>query len=281
LIVDLLRRRAPEHTYRIRTFQTIGDRVTNRPIAEVGDKGIFVRPLERALLEGEVDLAIHSLKDVPADAQVADLELAAFGPRADPRDALVSASGATLDTLEVGARVGTGSLRRRVQLLAHRPDLCVLDIRGNVDTRLRKLSEDLYDALVLAAAGLQRLDLTPRVSEYLDPQLMVPDAGQGIIAVQARRGSPAAVLARSIDDRDARTAAEAERAVVRALGATCRSPVGVLASIEATSVRLRAMAARDAHGLPFRVELTGTRQHAVAIGLEVAARLRSRLSMQD
>jgi hydroxymethylbilane synthase len=229
LVVSALRERHPSVRFAVKTIQTGGDRNQRDRISQIGDKGVFVRPIESALLSGEIDVAVHSLKDVPSDVQPDGLVIAAFSPREDARDVLIARHGATLDHLAPGSQVGTGSLRRRAQLNEVRPDLAVLDIRGNVDTRLRKLDAGEYDAIVLAAAGVRRLGLEARVSQYLSVTRFVPDAGQGIIAIQTRAGDDSAALISSIDDADSRAAALAERAVVQALGADCRSPVGAYA----------------------------------------------------
>ncbi|MGH2448472.1 MAG: hydroxymethylbilane synthase [Chloroflexota bacterium] len=225
--------------------RTEGDRVQDRPIAEFGDKGVFISTLEAALLSGEVDLAVHSLKDVPADRETPGLALAAFSRREDPREALVSRSGERLEALPPRSHVGTSSPRRRVLIGQARPDLVCADIRGNVDTRLAKLAAGDYDAIVLAAAGMLRLDRGGEITQYLDPETFVPDAGQGIMVSQARVGSEAASLLADVDDPDSRTAALAERAVVRALEAGCKSPVGAYARLQDDHLTIRAMAASE------------------------------------
>lgn len=188
----------------------------------IGDKARWVDAIEAALLEGEVEVAIHSAKDVPGEL-AEGLALVAAAAREDPRDALVGA--ASLDDLPEGARVGTSSLRRRAQLLAVRPDLDVVDLRGNVDTRLRKLDEGEAAALVLAAAGLLRLGRGDRIGAFLDPEVFVPAPGQGTLALEARTTCPRH-LVQPVHDEAAWTALEAERAVCHALGASCHTPIG-------------------------------------------------------
>ena len=179
IMIDRLRRVAPAYDFAVVTLDTHADRDQNQPIAAFGDKGVFVRRFEAALRSGEIDIAVHSLKDVPGDEEPEDLVLAAFSPRADPRDVLVS-GGSDLAGLPPGAAVGTSSPRRRAQLLSARPDVVAREIRGNVDTRIRKVQSGEYDAAILAAAGLERLDLLGHAAEFLPPRLFVPDAGQGI-----------------------------------------------------------------------------------------------------
>lgn len=273
LIAQALGAAHPDVAFETRVVRTEGDRVTDRPLSQFGDKGVFVRALEDALLAGDVDLAVHSLKDVPSDLVVPGLSLAAFSPRADPRDALVSRDGLGLADLPPGSRVGTSSPRRRMQLLVARPDLQVQDIRGNVDTRVRKVREGHYDAVILAAAGLERLDRQHEVTEYLPLPEWLPDAGQGIMVVQGRVDDEAARLAASIDCGASRHVATAERAVARALHADCHSPIGALARIDGETLALDAVAARDDLGGLTREHAEGPLGKAEAIGLAVGARL--------
>ena len=277
LVAAALRERHPQVEFAIRRIESEGDRNQRDPVSLLGDKGVFVRALEQALLRGGIDLAVHSLKDVPSDVETPGLTLAAFSRREDPRDCVVSREGATLATLSSGARVGTSSLRRRAQLLAIRPDLTVVPIRGNVDTRLRKLRDREYDAIVLAAAGLHRLGLDEAITEYLSVDEMIPDAGQGILAIQARAGDPSCDLAACIDDPASRIAALAERAAVRALGADCRSPVGVLAALEGKTMRIRGMAASEDGSCLARAEASGPVSEAEATGYKLGRELLARL----
>jgi hydroxymethylbilane synthase len=273
IVAAALRARYPDIEIAVRTVETEGDRVQDRPISQLGDKGVFVRAVEAALLAGMIDLAIHSLKDVPADVSVPGLRLAAFTVREDPRDCLIAREEQSLAGLPPGSRVGTSSLRRRAQLQALRSDLVAVPIRGNVDTRLRKLREGEYDAIILAAAGLCRLGLEGAVTEYLPVEQFTPDAGQGIIAVQAREDDPAGVLAAAIDDPASRAAAVAERAVVRALHADCRSPVGAYAEIEGERMLLRGMAADEDGERLRRASVEGSVGEAEALGAELGRRL--------
>src|SRR6185437_13579845 len=204
---------------------TRGDRILDRPLADVGGKGLFIKELETALEDRRADLAVHSLKDVPMDLPEG-FALAAVLEREDPRDALVSNRFASLAALPQGAVVGTSSLRRVVQLLALRPDLRVESLRGNLDTRLRKLDEDGYDAIILAAAGLVRLGLAARIRVRLDPAEMLPCAGQGALGIETRadRGELNGRLAQ-LADLPTHLAVAAERAVSRALGGNCSMPL--------------------------------------------------------
>jgi hydroxymethylbilane synthase len=223
---------------------TAGDRTqsaapTGTGCSPVGDKSRWVSALESALLDGEIDVAVHSAKDVPGELP-GGLEIVATPERADARDALVGAD--SLDALPAGARVGTSSLRRRALLLAARPDLHVVEMRGNVDTRLRKFDEGEWDAIVLAAAGLQRLGLADRIGAHLDPATFVPAPGQGTLALEARNTG---VRPRACTDAAAETALRAERALAAALGASCNTPVGAYAQPSVLGCRLTGFA-----GLP-------------------------------
>ncbi len=208
---------------------TRGDKVLDRPLPEIGGKGLFTQELEAALLSGRVDAAVHSLKDLPTEMP-AGLTVGAVPPRAEVRDALVSARGYTLETLPQGAVVGTSSLRRAAQLLAVRPDLHIRPLRGNVDTRVRKALAGQYDAVVLAGAGLVRLELAEHVSQWLPLEIMLPAPGQGALAVQCRADDKATLaLLAAMDDPATRAAVTAERAFLSALGGGCAVPVAAYA----------------------------------------------------
>jgi hydroxymethylbilane synthase len=239
--------------------------VTIDAAGPVGDKSRWVSALERALLDGDVDVAVHSAKDVPAD--LADgLALVAIPPREDPRDALCGA--ASLSALPAGARVGTSSLRRAAQIRAIRPDLDVLEVRGNVDTRLRKLSVGEYDALVLAVAGLKRLGRAEEIGGILDE--LVPAAGQGALALEAR---PGAVAVSGLLDEPATACVTAERELTRALGASCNTPVGAFARVlEGGQLELTGWVGRPDGSVWVRDRLRGA---ASGLGAAVAERLLS------
>jgi hydroxymethylbilane synthase len=226
---------------------TSGDKFTDRPLQALGGKGLFIKEIEEALLEGRADFAVHSIKDVPAD--LADgLVLASIPPREDPRDVLVSRDGAGLADLAPGASVGTSSLRRSTMLQRARPDLQIGPLRGNVDTRLRKLEEGEVDAIVLAYAGLRRLGLAERATEVLSPELCLPAVGQGALGIECRESaeSIASVLS-CTDDPATRVRVQAERAFMKAVGGSCQLPVAAFALREGDRLWLRAMLA-DADG---------------------------------
>ncbi len=244
LVREALRRAAPELATEIVPIRTQGDRVLDRPLAEVGGKGLFIREIEEALQEGRIDLAVHSLKDLPTELPGA-LVLGAVLERGDPRDALVSRGGLTLAQMSPGSRVGTSSLRRRAQLLA----ACggrveVVDIRGNLDTRVRKMREGQCEALVLAASGLARAGLEEPIAELLDPEVMLPAVCQGIIGVETRRDEPeVAELMRRVDHPPTHRAALAERAFLRRIEGGCLVPAACLAVEEAQGCTVTGLAA--------------------------------------
>jgi hydroxymethylbilane synthase len=215
------------HTVEIEIIKTTGDRLQEVTFAQVGSKGMFTKEIEEALADGLVDLAVHSLKDLPTELPE-PFALAATPPRADPRDVFVSARYQKLAELPQGARVGTSSQRRRAQLKALRPDIEAIEFRGNVDTRLRKLAEGQVEAILLAAAGLDRLGKTDWVRERLDPKEFCPAAGQGALGIETRKGDQATIAAVAfLDHADTRFAVTAERAGLAALGGGCQVPIGI------------------------------------------------------
>lgn len=253
------------------TVQTSGDRAQSDGSMML-ERGAFVKDLEAALLSGQIDLAIHSAKDMPGDVLPGTV-LAAFPIRGDARDALVTADGSRLEQLPPGSRVGTESPRRRAFIRFERPDLEVAPIRGNIDTRLAKLDAGEVDALVLAAAGLERLGLAGRIAEALPVARMVPAPGQGALAVQAREGDPWAERAREIDDWGTRMEVVAERAFLRAMGGGCRAPLAAHASWFSGELAVDA-AALSAEGEEIlRDRLIGPDEDAAALGERLARRL--------
>jgi hydroxymethylbilane synthase len=233
---------------------TTGDKVQTVPLSEVGGKGLFTKEIEEALDRGDAHFAVHSFKDVPAEVS-AKFVIACVPRRADPRDVLVTRSGARLATLPAGARVGTSSLRRAMQLTLARPDLTVVPLRGNVDTRLRKLDGGELDAIVLAGAGLARLGLSARATEALDPMLVIPAPGQGALAIQCRADDDATRAALApLTDADTEIAVACERGVMHAVGGSCTVPFGAFAFCDGGALRLRAILAGASGNPPRRIE---------------------------
>lgn len=251
----------------IRIIKTTGDKILDVPLNQVGTKGLFTKEIEEALLAGEIDLAVHSLKDLPTELP-AGLILAAIPEREDPRDCIV---GATLAALSPGARVGTSSLRRTAQLRALRPDLILEPIRGNVDTRLRKQAAGEFDAILLAAAGLHRLGLQQHIAESLEPSLMVPAVGQGALAIETRADhGPGFEAAQALHDHQAGLAIRAERAALAAMGGGCQVPLGAHAQHRDATLILTAVIAAPDGSAVLRHQLEGPAHDPESLGRAAA-----------
>ena len=255
---------------------TSGDRQLDTALSKIGGKGLFVKELEQALLDGRADLAVHSLKDVPMHLE-APFTLAAIGERADPRDAFVSPNYASLDALPEGGLVGTSSLRRQSQLKAAYPHLRFAALRGNLQTRLNKLDRGDYDAIVLAAAGLERLGLEARIRAKLPISVSLPAVGQGVLGIEtlAARSDVIALLA-PLEDRDARACVEAERAFSRALGGNCQVPIAAHATLEQYSLALEGLVATPDGQQMLRATHSGAAHDAEKIGAQLAEQLIAR-----
>jgi hydroxymethylbilane synthase len=248
---------------RLEIIHTTGDKITDVALSKVGTKGLFTKEIEEALLSGEIDLAVHSLKDMPTDLPPG-LTLAAIPEREDPRDALI---GGRIAEIAQRARIGTSSLRRAAQLRVIRPDVAIENIRGNLDTRLRKLDEGKYDAIVLASAGLRRLGWAHRISELLEPEVMCPAVGQGALAVETRMdGGVAFQISRRLEHAPSRTAVTAERAVLASLGGGCQVPIGAYATVEAGLIQIQAIVVSPDGTQVIRKKSSGSVHHAAAIG---------------
>lgn len=279
MVAEALRHKFPELQVELVIVSTSGDQIQDRPLHEFGGKGLFTKELEQALLHSEVDFAVHSFKDVPVTmplVDTAELIIAATPPREDPRDVLASFQAKSLEELPKGAKVGTGSLRRQAQILAARPDVQVLPIRGNVDTRVRKLRSGEYDAVILAMAGMKRSGLfDASFMTPVEPRVMLPAAGQGALALQCRRNDPATlhVLA-ALDDPAASLCVKAERDVVQWLNGDCHSPIAAYAWLDGSTVRLQAaVAKRDGQPPVLRAESACGMCEANRLGMMVGARL--------
>lgn len=260
--------RADGHEVEIQIITTTGDKITDVALAKVGAKGIFTKEIEEALAAGQIDLAVHSLKDLPTELSE-QFEIAAILAREDPRDALCSVKFPSLDQLPDGARVGTSSLRREAQLKALRPDLGVYPLRGNVDTRLRKLEAGDYDAIILAIAGLRRLGKTESVKQVLPVEVMCPAAGQGALAIEIRAGDHHVRSAlQPLDNPAARAETECERALLKKLGGGCQVPIGANAKFSAGELKLTAVVASPDGNKVLRESSTG--RDPEALGESVA-----------
>jgi hydroxymethylbilane synthase len=271
-VSDHLNAAWPNLDCQLKLFHTSGDRILDRPLPEFGGKGLFTAELESALRAGDIDLAVHSLKDLPVD-DAPGLTIGAICPRDDARDVLISRDYQRLDDLPPGARVGTSSLRRSAQLLAARPDLKLLPLRGNVDTRVRKALNGEYDALVLAAAGVKRLGLDQHITEYLSFDVMLPAPGQGALAVQCRLNDQATLdLLKPLEHLTTRSVVTAERAFLSGLGGGCSAPIAALGrpaiSHQQSGIALTGLVASNDGRRVIRV--TGTADDALALGAALA-----------
>jgi hydroxymethylbilane synthase len=269
-VATRLRQAHPELTVVLVPMTTTGDQVLDRTLAQVGGKGLFVKELEMALLENRADIAVHSMKDVPS-VLPESLMLTSMLERADPRDAFVSTQYARFADLPQGAHVGTASLRRQSQLLALRPDLRISPVRGNVETRLRKLDEGQYAAIVLASAGLTRLGLAARIAEYLDVERSVPAAGQGIVGIECRRDDAQAQrLCAALNDLDAEHCVSAERAFATRLEGSCQAPIAGFATVTKDALQLTGLVAAPDGTQVIRKQISGSRYQGAQLGIQLA-----------
>ena len=260
------------HQCRIEIVKTTGDRITDVPLAKVGTKGLFTKEIEEALLDGRADLAVHSLKDLPTELPEG-LVLAAVPEREDPRDAVV---GQRLADLPPGAKVGTSSLRRAAQLRQLRPGVLVESVRGNLDTRLRKLDEGQYAAILLAAAGLKRLGWGGRIAEILPADAMCPAVGQGALAVETRAGSDGFDAVQSLDHAATHAAVLAERGLLGALGGGCQVPIGAHATVDGGRLKLLGLVASPDGAEVVRGETEGSVSEAASLGIALGKELLAR-----
>lgn len=272
-VAEELRQRFPNLRVSLEKIKTTGDKILEVPLAKVGGKGLFVKEIEEALLQGRVDLAVHSLKDLPAQLPEG-LVIGAVPSREDPRDVLISRDSRTFAQLPEGANVGTSSLRRRVQLLHARPDLHVLPLRGNLDTRVRKLETKDLDAIVVAAAGVHRLGWEERITEYLSEAICLPAIGQGALAVEVRENNEETLkLVKALDHWETRQATKAERAFLKRLFGSCQVPIAAHAALQDGRLIMTGMIA-DLDGKRFvRDVVEGCPDDAEALGIGLAEKL--------
>lgn len=269
-VADQLRRQHPGLKVSLLEMTTAGDRFLDGPLSAAGGKGLFIKELEQSLIDGRADLAVHSMKDVTIDLPDG-LAISVLLRREDPRDALIAPPGTTLAGLPAGARVGTSSLRRQSQLRGLRPDLEVTDLRGNVGTRLAKLDRGEYDAIMLAAAGVKRLELSERVSEYIATGTMLPAVGQGVIGVETRRNDPVVTpLIESLNDPGAEICLAAERSISRRLYGGCMLPIAGHAVLDADQIHVQGLVARVDGSEILRASHSGPAADAEPVGLAVA-----------
>lgn len=271
-----LRTAEPGIAVRVEAIKTTGDKILDVPLAQIGGKALFIKEIEEALLEGRVDLAVHSMKDVPIDL-LPGLAILAVTEREDPLDVLISRTGVPLQDLPHGARVGTSSLRRQAQLLHYRPDLSIMGLRGNLDTRIRKLHSEGLDAIVLAAAGIKRLGWMDRITEFLPPEVCLPAIGQGALGVEGRQGDPTGTAAgAALDDCETRAAVLAERAFLRRLEGGCQVPFAAHAQVSDGRILLRGLVASPDGKRILRGERSGVCKENEMLGTALAEDLLDR-----
>ena len=264
---------APGLTISLQRIQTSGDKILDVPLAKIGGKGLFVKEIEDALLSKEIDLAVHSMKDVPT-ALPEGLDILCVPPREDPRDALITRDGCRLDQLKPGARIGTSSLRRQAQLLHYRPDFTIEMLRGNLDTRLRKLREGQFDAIVLAAAGLRRLAWDAEITEYLPVHLSLPAIAQGALGIEARSDDTfVRELLSRFEHRPTRITVTAERALLHRLEGGCQVPIAAHAALEGDRLTVDGLVASVDGRRVIRHQIQGPASEAQALGTKLAERL--------
>ena len=272
-IAALLREKYPEFEVVLKKIVTKGDRILDVPLAQIGGKGLFTKEIETELADGTIDLAVHSLKDMPT-VLPEGLCLTAITERANVGDAFVSNKYASFEELPLGAVIGTSSLRRKAQLLAARPDLQIMDLRGNVDTRLRKLDEGLYDAIILAAAGLERLGHGDRITALIPPEVCLPAVGQGALAIEARTADDEVrSMLEFLNDLPTKQSTDAERAFLGLLEGGCQVPIGVHADVAGEQIKIEAIIAALDGSTVLRDTITGKAEDAVALGQQLGKKM--------
>lgn len=269
-VKSALRHRFPDLTVELAPIKTRGDKILDVPLARVGGKGLFVKEIEEALLDGRIDLAVHSMKDMPGEIPTG-LRIGAVPERESPYDVLISRKNKPLAELPKGARIGTSSLRRGSQLLHFRPDFVILPLRGNLGTRLKKMKTENLDAIVLAAAGVKRLGLAEKVSEYIDPEILIPAVGQGALCIEIRDHDPDVLaMVTSLDHPETSAAVTAERAFLRFLEGGCQVPMAAYAKIAGPRLDITAMVAEINGSRVIRERASGRTEDAAAIGTRLA-----------
>jgi len=273
LVAEELAEKFPDYKFSLKKMSTKGDRIIDRSLIEIGGKGLFIKEIEIALLNQEIDLAVHSLKDMPGEI-ANEFELIATPQRANPLDVLISKDDKILEELPQGAKIGTGSLRRKAQLLNYRPDLEIVPIRGNIDTRIKKLYSQDLDAIVLAAAGLERMGWSDKISQYLEPAISLPAVGQGVLVLEVRSNDDSIKeLVKGINHHDTYVRVAAERSFLSYLEGSCKIPIAAYAQIEDDELSIEGMVASLDGSRLLRAKLKGSREEAKELGVKLAQRL--------
>lgn len=272
-VIEQLKSLDLPYEYEIKEIVTMGDKILDVTLAKVGGKGLFVKEIEQALLDGEIDFAVHSMKDMPYEMPEG-LVLGAIPEREDSRDALISTKGYTIDTLPNRAKVGTSSLRRAAQLLNYRPDINIESIRGNLNTRLKKLESENFDAIVLAAAGIKRLGWEEKINEYINTTICIPAVGQGALGIQARKDDKKILdLLAKIDDESTKILVSAERAFLKYVEGSCQIPIGAHAVWEEGLIKLVGIIASSDGKRVIKKESKAVKKEAEQLGINVAKEL--------
>lgn len=273
IVINKLNKAYPEFKYEVKKISTEGDRRLDTKLSDVKNKGFFIKEIEIALLNGEIDLAVHSFKDLPTNLPE-KVTIAAIPSRANPFDTLVSKDNLVIDQLPAGAKLGTGSLRRKSQLLSYRNDLEIVPIRGNVETRIEKIESLDLDGVILAAAGLERLGLEDKISEYLNPNICLPAARQGAIAIETRKNDEIIIdILKKIENKDTAATVKAEHAFLQFLEAGCHAPIGAYAEINKDNIELQGAVGTVDGSKIYSGDITGAREDSVQLGRKLAERL--------
>lgn len=268
-VINEIKNKFPYLEFELVGIKTTGDLILDKRLDKIGGKGLFIKELENALISNTIDLAVHSMKDMPAELPE-ELTIAAVSKREDPRDALVTSDGKTLEHLQTGAIIGTSSVRREVQLLGLRPDVEIKTLRGNVLTRLNKLLNHEYDAILLAMAGLNRLDLANKAVQSFTVEQMIPAVGQGALGIEARKGENLDYLLESINDQECALAIVAERAFLMKMNGSCSTPIAAHAIIEGDIMKMHGMLATDDKSEVYKAYIEGSKFDAAVLGEKLA-----------
>ena len=272
-VKDLLLKQHSDLKVDIQIIKTSGDKIQDVPLAKIGGKGLFVKEIEESLLKRNVDFAVHSMKDMPINFPI-NLCIACVAKRENPFDALISRNGIKLEDLPKGAKIGTGSLRRISQLLNYRPDFELIPLRGNLETRLKKLDTEGLDAIILAAAGLIRLGWDNRITEIISPDILLPAMGQGAVGIETRKNDVEnQILLADIDDENTHYALDAERALVSQLDGGCNVPIGAFATLDADQITLKGLVASLDGKTLYKKEMTDIKTNAIAMGRKMGDEL--------
>ena len=277
LVIDKIKTKFPSLKFEIVGIKTSGDKILDKKLDKIGGKGLFIKELEQALLDEKIDIAVHSMKDVPGILSEG-LYIAAVSESEDPSDALITLNGNTLKDLKEGSIIGTSSVRREVQILDLRPDLKIKTLRGNVETRINKLKNSEYDAIILAMAGINRLKIKDLQLQRFDPMEIIPSVGQGVLGIEVRKGYPIDFLLEAVNNEEANYRIAAERSFLIKLNGNCSTPLAAHAVINGDKIIIYGMLASDDKSVMFKDKIEGNKKDAKNLGEELAQRLFKRVN---